>query len=157
MEQVTPDRKLFIDRFKGRANKVDRKGLSFALEQAGGSMPIDSPPLPKRKLASLHHRPDLPGDVMEKIYGGNPESKRRTPILPKISTNVELPSTGKIGSSVGRREGMPPSRSISEITPGMEKRHFGKYLQLNEEGMRHFEFLLDLEQRRERGLVKSQK
>ena len=42
----------------------------------------------------------------------------------------------------------------------MQKRHFGKYLQLSDEGLRHFEFLLELEQRgkqKERGLAHSQK
>lgn len=60
MEEIHKNKQLFADRFKGRANKIDKKGLSFALENpTQSSILIEMPMQHKKKLVSLGPKAEM--------------------------------------------------------------------------------------------------
>jgi len=60
MEEIGHSRQLFAARFRGRSNKIDKKGLSFALDNpSSSSILVDTPGHNPKKLVSLGTKAEL--------------------------------------------------------------------------------------------------
>lgn len=88
----------FLDKFKGRTNKVDRKGLNQALDPVNlPSPPSNEKNIPnhRKKLASLETSNILPEYEMpkvdlDKLIPNDPESKNHFSLSSKRSTNTKI-------------------------------------------------------------------
>jgi hypothetical protein len=85
----------------------------------------------------------------------NSERRHLLPILTKRSTDVSIRSSKldpiplkEIKHSPQEGFVLPPSRSVSDRNPNLQRRAFGKYLKLDDDAMNHLEFLLQVDQKR---------
>lgn len=148
----------FLDKFRGRTNKIDKHGVNHVLDPSLHPPPAaPEPPARRRKLASLE-RSDFkdektPKMELEELLPSNPEGKH--PHLSKRSTRGRL-TPSKVDflpslyspAQLERKDPLPPSRSISDKSEPLQRRVFGKYLKLDDEAQRHFEFLVGLDKRK---------
>jgi hypothetical protein len=72
----------FLDKFKGRANRIDKHGVNHALDpiQHPSSPPKDNTlPIQRKKLASLDHSAspeyEMPNVDLDQLIPSNPEGK----------------------------------------------------------------------------------
>ena len=163
----------FLDRFKGRANRIDKHGPNHALQPIKLPSPPhnnNTLPLQRKKLASLDHNShqqeyQMPKVDLDQLIPSNPEGQYPSNHSAKRSINTTKITQKKIEyvpsvydpnktpgaislkqASIGLN--MPPSRSISDRSQNLHRRVFGKYLKLDEQAMRHLQFLQQLNKNR---------
>ena len=89
-----------MDKFKGRANKIDKNGITKALEPIKGASPPQTEkvlPTQRKRLASLDHSShspehETPKVDLDKLIPSNPESKNHLNYSKRSTPNKIAPN-----------------------------------------------------------------